>query len=78
MKNDEFYRSLINTYRKAYENTFFDSSQKKKYIEIGIDIQELLKNEFLQFFQEYNKIRSTFIDINKYIFNIKKMFDLDD
>lgn len=79
MKSDGYYRSLINFYRNAYNNktSFFDFSQKRKYIEISIHIQKLLKNEFLKFFSEYKKLRNTFIEINKYILNIKKMFDLD-
>ena len=78
IENDKYYREeLFEFYRKSYHNaSSFAFSERNKCISIMNDIQRILREKFLIFYDDYTKILDEFFEINNYFIKIKKLYNI--
>ena len=77
---DKYYREdLFEFYLNKYkEIPLFHFAERKKFLSIIKEIQELLYQKFIDFCDAYCNIRDDFFEINDYILRIKKFFNFQD
>lgn len=69
--NYKFYMDTFDVYKSKYYSAKYN---KKKLLDIFVTIQELIRDNFFAFYNQYSLIRQHYKESNEYILKIKEKF----